>query len=157
MGYTHYWRRKPELDPTRFSAAVKDAEKLVEHLRKKEGYALQESHDLAAPAVFADDRVAFNGVEGERYEDFEVPLVYREKFIPPDPDGRLFAFCKTAHRPYNSAVIACLIVFNHHFGKAFGVSSDGAERGGMAADWRGVAAACQEVLGYGGDFKLGEE
>lgn len=107
--------------------------------------------------MFAADRIAFNGVGGERYEDFSVPLVFTESFIGPDPDGRLFAFCKTAHRPYNSAVVGCLIVLSHHLGDDFRVSSDGRERGGMAADWRGAAAECQAVLGYGGDFKLGEE
>lgn len=159
IGYTHYWRRKPTLDAHRFTLAVNDAKKLVERLQVRDGYRLQRDYEDAGEPAFGPDKVEFNGGDANGYEDFHLPRVYTERFITPDPDGRLFAFCKTAHRPYNSAVIGCLIVFAHHFGNDFRVSSDGTATGGLPEeDWQEVMVECQTLLGYGGDFKFhGEE
>jgi hypothetical protein len=49
--------------------------------------------------------------------------------------------------------VAGLIVFKHHFGEKFLVSSDGDDEPEM---WVEGKAVCQEVLGYGGDFELDE-
>jgi len=62
-----------------------------------------------------------------------------------------FEFTKTARKPYDSAVCACLIVLQYHLGVWFRVSSDGddADEG-----WTTARQFCERVLGYGGDFTL---
>lgn len=158
MGYTHYFYRKPELDADRFNLAVNDASKLVAHLLAKEGYKIQRSYDLPEPAVFGIFGIELNGAGDAGYEDFRVPRVFAGPRRSSDEKGRVFGFCKTAHKPYNSAVIACLVVLAHHFGDDFGVSTDGnREADGPAADWRAVMAEAQAVLGYGNDHKFNDE
>lgn len=64
-------------------------------------------------------------------------------------DGLVFGCCKTAFKPYDLAVQACLVVAAHHLGRALVVSSDGS-----SADWEDARLLCEEVLGYGRDFCL---
>ncbi len=66
-------------------------------------------------------------------------------------DGRQFHFncCKTAYKPYDLAVNACLIVAKHHLGDGMLVSSDG-----EAKDWKDGMWLCDHFLGYGSDFTL---
>lgn len=61
----------------------------------------------------------------------------------------VFSFCKTEHMSYDLAVQVALIVFHHHLGQHFRVSSDGAD-----ADWAAARRLCQLHLGYGDDFQL---
>ena len=66
-----------------------------------------------------------------------------------------FAFCKTAYKPYDLAVIACLIIAKHHFGYEIKILSNG-----QSKDWDDARMLCQHFLGYGEDFELdsgGEE
>lgn len=155
IGYTHYFRRKPVLDRVKFTAAANDLIKLVDRLHARTGLRLQREYKDPSLPVFGPDLIEFNGVDGDGYEDFHAPREYDERFISPDPEGRLFAFCKTNHQKYNWAVIGALIVLAHHFGNDFRVSSDGTAAGGLPEDdWQMVMAECQEVLGYGGDFKF---
>lgn len=75
-----------------------------------------------------------------------------EPWHPRPARGRgWFDFCKTARKPYDAAVCACLVAFRHHFGGAFAVSSDGDD---YDAGWVAARTACQAVLGYGDDFSL---
>lgn len=67
-------------------------------------------------------------------------------------NGEYFCFTKTAYKPYDLCVTACLIVANHHFSKLLRISSDGENK-----DWADARRLCQHVLGYGADFKLEEE
>jgi hypothetical protein len=60
-----------------------------------------------------------------------------------------FACCKTAYKPYDILVTACLIIFTHYFGAEVQVSSDGESQ-----DWEDARRLCQHVLGYGADFQL---
>lgn len=132
-----------------------DAAKITDHLAKKLGFKLQRNYDNPEPPVFGIFRIEFNGVGDGRYEDFRVD----REFVPgphetADDAGRVFAFCKTAHRPYNAAVCAALVVLAHHLGDDIAVSSDGNDDAGPAIDWREAMAECQAVLGYGAGFKF---
>lgn len=40
-----------------------------------------------------------------------------------------FQFCKTARKPYDTAVTACLLLAKHHFGSAIEITSDGGPEG----------------------------
>ena len=48
------------------------------------------------------------------------PFTLREHFNQNEPD-----FCKTARKPYDLVVVACLAILKHHLGDNVNVSSDG--------------------------------
>jgi len=83
------------------------------------------------------------------HESFYFPrIVDREH---PTADG-YFNCTKTAYKPYDWPLTACLIVAKHYLGDGIKISSDGENK-----DWEDGRRLCQHVLGYGKDFKLKEE
>ncbi len=64
-------------------------------------------------------------------------------------DGRCFEFCKTAFKPYDLAVTACLVIAKHRLGSDIEVASDGG-----ACEWADAKTLCQAVLGYGADVAV---
>lgn len=87
------------------------------------------------------------------YETFYFPRVLSREV--PVHDGRFagkyFQFCKTGFRPYDLAVTAFLVIAKHHLGNRLIVKSDG-----TIMHWMDAVKLCQDVLGYGLDFELGE-
>lgn len=61
MGYTHYWRRKLEIEPAVFLAIKSDFEKLLPVLAEK-GIKLGDAFGRNVP-VITDDEIRFNGLE----------------------------------------------------------------------------------------------
>ena len=133
MGYTNYWCCAPKLPAGAFKAAVSDCQKALEHA----GITLAGPIGIGSP-VFRPDAVAFNGSERQGLETFAI-----SRSEPPRNRRELY-FCKTNHLPYDLCVQVALIVFAHHIGGAFQVSSDGGD-----ADWDAARRICQEHLGYG--------
>jgi hypothetical protein len=142
MGYTHYWHRPEEMNKDKFKKASQDCKSVTDFLRTK-GTMIQFESDTPEPPVFDDTEVRFNGVDDEGHETFCIQQTF-EGYRQVQDDGKLFEFCKTAFKQYDIAVTACLIVFKHHFGDDFRVSSDG-----NTEDWLAGKDACQAVLGYG--------
>ena len=70
----------------------------------------------------------------------------------PDENGRYFQFCKTAYKPYDLAVGACLIIAKHYLTDAICVSSDGEEE-----NWEDMAQFCKHFLGYPDGVKFDKE
>lgn len=66
-----------------------------------------------------------------------------------DEVGLYFEFCKTAYKPYDLAVIICLIIAGHHLMEQIIISSDG-----TLDNWKDGMLICQKILGYGLDFSL---
>jgi hypothetical protein len=78
------------------------------------------------------EKINFNGKDDDSHETFYIERVAREEFKQFDPDGLLFGFCKTAMKPYDTLVVAGLILAQFRFGKqAFRISSDG-----EVSDWQ---------------------
>jgi hypothetical protein len=67
--------------------------------------------------------------------------------------GLWFDFCKTARKPYDLPVCACLIVLQHYFGDQFRVSSDG---GIDTQSWPSARELCLKLFGYGDDFQFAD-
>lgn len=67
----------------------------------------------------------------------------------PDENGRYFAFTKTAFKPYDLAVNACLIIIKHYLGDKIKVSSDGEMK-----DWQDAIDICQNAFDYGKEFVI---
>lgn len=81
------------------------------------------------------------------YYDANGKPVYND----PKEVGLYFQCCKTAYKPYDLAVIICLIIARHHLGKDLLVSSDG-----ELSHWQDGMLICQKILDYGLEFSLQE-
>ena len=146
MGYTHYFYRPTHLNKTGFAQAAADCAKVV----KAADIPIQYEYDQAKPACFIDNLIWFNGVGDDGHETFAIPQILTpESWSNPDEKGQYFNFCKTAQKPYDLCVTACLIILKHYFGNDFKVSSDGEQE-----DWVPAINLVQATLGYGEDFKI---
>lgn len=126
MGYTHYWSKEGEINPADYKAALKDCVKIIK----------SKLDILAGPEATGKPKVSmgisFNGKDDEGHETFS---------LPPSPDQlKKFEFCKTARKPYDVVVTACLARMAEV--KGFGVSSDG-----NASEWSDGLALASSVLG----------
>jgi hypothetical protein len=83
------------------------------------------------------------------YETFCFP---RRIAGSPNERGLFFDCCKTAFRPYDLAVQVFLVVAKHHMGNELIVKSDG-----DVPQWLDAVKLCENVLGYGSDFVLGDQ
>lgn len=128
MGYTHYWNIKPETNEAKYKKALKDCVKIVEHGTKKGILAGWDG--TGKPEI--KNGLRFNGKAPENYETFSLPGkpmdVLKGDFVQKDKDGYVFNFCKTAQRPYDIYVTACLATMRNHLGANFKISSDGGEK-----------------------------
>lgn len=87
------------------------------------------------------------------HESFVLERVFKPyEWQKPMPDGKLFAFCKTAYKPYDLAVTAALLIARHHLGDRIRVASDG-----TAEHWFDARLLCQAELGYGLSTPILEE
>lgn len=110
MGYTHYWslKAKPSAEAWgRYMAAI---DTLLQTTRVPLAWEWDEPGRL--PEV-CTGWVRFNGVGRDGHETFLVR-----------PKLERFSFCKTAGKPYDSVVVACLIL-GAHLLPCFTWSSDG--------------------------------
>ena len=78
------------------------------------------------------------------YDQYGTPVYNRLEEV-----GLYFDFCKTAYKPYDLAVVICLIIAKHHMKEGIIVSSDG-----TLDNWKDGMLICQKILGYGLNFTL---
>lgn len=142
MGYTHYWKFKNGKKPINCENGAEKFKNAVALF--KEGLALLNgktkvvrynahtnteslSEDFVDMKIcggngkgeptITDTRVIFNGTN-------ENDLSHETFFIDLN-EPCAFEFCKTAHKPYDTAVCLALLCFKHYFGEDFEFSSDG--------------------------------
>jgi hypothetical protein len=106
MGYTHYFNFIEEPSREKFIEFAEGVKQLVA--------TAQEAGIEIADEEYGDDKIVFNGVGANSHETFYVSA-----------DGVDFNFCKTAQKPYDTAVTASLILAKKIFGDNIKVSSDG--------------------------------
>tara|TARA_B100001013_G_scaffold342045_1_gene267431 strand:- start:616 stop:1137 length:522 start_codon:yes stop_codon:yes gene_type:complete len=151
MGYTHYWYREEELDSDNFSNAIKDIALLLSYTEQQEidaGYA----HAKQIVEVYELNRreINFNGIGEDGHENFRIADVFKDNYNK--DELWKFDFCKTARKPYDKYVVACLYIFKYHLGDDIKITSDGDEK-----DWKEGLQMVQDILGYPydiGRFKL---
>lgn len=121
MGYTHYWNIPISFNNNDFRNFAKECSLLIRHAPKKTtsagGFYKDSRLELAGwdgngMPLITDDTVSFNGLGKLSHETF---------LITSKCEG--FGFCKTARKPYDLLVVACLESAKKHL-KAE-VSSDG--------------------------------
>jgi hypothetical protein len=125
MGYTHYWVR---YDGSSDSKKFKEFSSLAAQLIV---YAEHQGIDIADGTgselgawVVNDTEIRFNGFDEGSHETFLFP---QECPVKPDwqSGNGYFDFTKTAYKPYDAVVTACLIGMKDIYGKSIKVSSDG--------------------------------
>ena len=86
-GYTHYWRWRSAPDAAELRAAVADMNRIA---KARPGEVTVESNGAS---------ITLNGIGDDGHEDFRFPAG---------------AFCKTAAKPCDEVVTACLLVARDH-------------------------------------------
>jgi len=123
MGYTHYWEfKKPKkgtadkIEAT-YQSAIKECARIV-----KAYYAVNGglSGFTAHTPIGKYGGLQVNGKGDDAHEEFSLREHYRQNF-----DEESFGFCKTARKPYDIVVVACLIVLKHRLKDLIDISSDG--------------------------------
>lgn len=148
MGYTHYWERPLELEKEKYSLLSKDVKKIFEASMDR-GIRLSDGLDIKPEPIADEDDILFNGRGDDSHESFHLPRIFEPlKWMKPSKAGLYFSFCKTARKPYDLTVMAVLIAFKHHF-EGVMVTSDGKED-----NWTPAKELCNQLFGYGLDFKL---
>jgi hypothetical protein len=143
MGYTHYWKfsKAPKGDAAKVEKAYKAA--LVECSRVIHAYqAFCAENGLDAERLSGYSAHAKPGAYGGlnvngKGDLSHENLTMREHFS--ENDG--FGFCKTARKPYDVVVTACLAVLAYRLPGLIAVSSDG-----RAKDWETGVKLARTVL-----------
>lgn len=139
-GYTHYWTWRRPPDRAALARALGEMQALVAARRAILDVA--DGFDGGLEAPFGDaghlPLVLFNGRDADAHETFAFPLA---PFTAGDPS---FQFVKTAQKPYDEVVTACLLVARDHFAPdQLSIRSDGR----FDPDWRPGALLYERVLG----------
>jgi hypothetical protein len=114
LGYTHYWNiANVSQHSTRWGHLFTDLGKIVKASPVPLG---SWDGELPKPAV-GDGKISFNGLGDDSHETFQISSSNL------DTDRRWF--CKTARKPYDIVVVACLATLKDIFGDECSVSSDG--------------------------------
>jgi len=126
MGYTHYWTfKKPkrgdaEKTEKLYQRAIKDCAKIIKTYYDANGGL---SGYTAHTPIGTYGGILVNGAGDDAHEPFELREHFKQNFENKFKEG--FNFCKTARKPYDVVVTACLIVLKHRLGDYINVSSDG--------------------------------
>lgn len=125
MGYTHYWERvKKDHNSIVWKKFVKDCIELskLSHLYFAD---LGDATGEKTKPEFSNTHICFNGLGADAHETFILSKVYKKQKYDDPKEAYQFGFCKTARKPYDIMVCACLILYKYHFPTEVWISSDG--------------------------------
>lgn len=139
MGYTHYWETHEDGEPCLvrhedWAAGLESCNKMLESLPK--GFLGDNFGE--EPWKRRANGIAFNGLGDDAHETFILEATAK---------GQKWAFCKTARKPYDIAVTACLVLMHDACGDYFRVTSDG-----TLEEWAEGIALAERCLGYDVSF-----
>jgi hypothetical protein len=133
-GYTHYYTWKQSPDDASIKACVADMNRLIE-ARKSILVSPGGRETTPGSLKLSATNVDFNGIGNNAHEPFVFPYAFS--------DHDSFNFCKTAWKPYDEVVTACLIVARDHFSPSvLEIDSDGSW-----SDWSRGAKLYASVFG----------
>lgn len=125
MGYTSYWYQNPVLSQKKFNEFSEVVARLLDTDDAKQLLAYERDETDKTPSV-TNQMVRFNGKGEDGHETF---LFQRKEEIRDYQKAKgakmAFGFCKTARKPYDKYVVACLIIAKSIFGEDVVISSDG--------------------------------
>lgn len=122
MGYTHYWTLENGIEQTDWNYFLVGARHIIDTAQNS---GIQIIDGSAGAAIF------FNGFGAGSHETFQ---------ITSEDVG--FNFCKTAQKPYDTVVTACLIHAKKVFGGNIRVSSDG-----NWSEWQSGVLLYEQIFG----------
>lgn len=122
MGYTHYWTLENGIEQTDWNYFLVGARHIIDTAQNS---GIQIIDGSAGAAIF------FNGFGAGSHETFQ---------ITSEDVG--FNFCKTAQKPYDTVVTACLIHAKKVFGGNIRVSSDG-----DWSEWQSGVLLYEQIFG----------
>lgn len=118
MGYTHYWSfnkyGNSQEREKKYQQAIKDCQKVTRYIYNKMDVKL--SGYTAHCKIGQYGGLFINGKGDDSHEDFIMREHYNQN------EGN---FCKTARKPYDLAVTACLAIMKYRLGDNINVGSDG--------------------------------
>lgn len=146
MGYTHYYTFKvPKgIKATKLESAYQAA--ILECARVAHAYNAECSGkgltDARLSGYTAHTKLGeYGGIELNGKADLaHEPLVLREHFKQ-NIEGSGFGFVKTARKPYDTVIVACLAILKYRLGDAIDVASDG-----TAGDWVNGTLLARRVI-----------
>jgi hypothetical protein len=134
MGYTHYWEIDKSFELSDECVSVlRDCCLAFQFVAEAFGSDIQFEYDDAKPWVVTNKFVRFNGLDEQGHETF---------FFHPTETG--FNFCKTARKPYDLLVCACLYIIQYYHPKSIRISSDGRDSDG----WANARAWTEIITGF---------
>ncbi len=175
MGYTHYWDRQKRYNKRVYNHFITDVRKLDDwvasnktanyggpsfRLRDALGGSGTRPHIAKASHTNKNNpgALGFNGDGEEGHESFCFDRVIspgahaQKKPHPTKSTTNLyFDFCKTAQKPYDLMVCACLILARAHFGEDIQVLSDGEQQ-----DWDHALDFVNDCCGYNLDIMFSD-
>lgn len=143
MGYTHYWKFDTlPVIPVEARVVLKE----ILDTAYADGLIQYES-DVQKEPVVTEAEIRFNGVGDNGHETFHFDIHedYRAE------DGKVFACCKTAEKPYDEIVMKVLITLKYFLEDGLNVASDGL----FSEEWKEVRA--EMAAKYGMDTYVMEE
>jgi len=114
MGYTHYFEHE-KVSKELWAKIVTGCFKAHQHIN----IPIIDDRDDSSPK-FTNEHIWFNGVGDDSYETF---VLEKE-------GSNGFAFCKTAYKPYDLLVCACLLIYKHYSPNTIKLGSDGFNKDG---------------------------
>lgn len=130
MGYTHYFEQARPFTEAEFAAIGEAVRKIIAASDVK---IVREYDRTDEEAEITPDLIAFNGEGDDGHETF---------WLERGTVGGTFQFCKTARKPYDEVVVACLLAIEMIAPGALDLGSDGG-----IADWMDGRALVAEALG----------
>lgn len=128
MGYTHYWTQTRDFTPEEMGDIAASVRRIItEAPCDIVGWDGEED----TPPDLTKERIAFNGRGENQHETFGF-IAMRA--------GDGWVCCKTARKPYDVVVTACLTLLQANYG--FEVSSDG-----DVEDWEAGVKLAEQALG----------
>lgn len=108
MGYTHYWTQRRNFTVAQWQDICTDIRAIVDYSQNLAGIPLADGMgDGGTKPDVSDEAIAFNGLGDDSHETFHIARKrVLESWQTPDRLG--WAFCKTARKPYDAVVTACL-------------------------------------------------
>jgi hypothetical protein len=111
-----------------FKKIADDLNKILPEIQKDKDFKIKGGLGKGEPRI-SENEVWFNGDSDFEldHETFGIDLFETGNYRGVDDIGKdgVFGFCKTAHKPYDFAVMIALMVIKHHLGSDFSISSDG--------------------------------
>lgn len=150
MGYTHYFQFtvpkgiKAAVLEAKYQTAIKECAKLTRVWNREASERNADEERLSGftahtkPGQYGGLEV--NGKGENAHESFDLREHFKQNI---EADGAFggSGFCKTARKPYDAVIVACLAVLKYRLGNAIQVSSDGRH-----SDWTDGVAFARRVL-----------